>query len=328
MDFRTIINHSKSSISVNYNSRILSFGSCFAETIGSQLRELKFDIDVNPFGIIYNPISIANSLQMLIDDKKFGEDDIFFNNDIWSSLYHHSSFSAIDKDECLQKINSRIEIASYNIKNCDVLLITFGTSWIYRHNKINVVVSNCHKLPAPLFSRHRTGVNEIVESYSILINKLKSINSNLKILFSVSPIRHIKDGLHQNQLSKSTLLLAIDELEKQFDFVEYFPSYEILMDDLRDYRFYEHDMLHPGKPAIDYIWEQFVNLFFSKPTLELCNQIRKIIQAKSHRPFNNNTGSHKLFLQSYFEKTELLRKQFPHLNFKEELKYFGMYKFL
>lgn len=328
MDFRTKIDIKRTDISVTHQSQIMSIGSCFAESIGSILKKNKFLIDVNPFGILYNPASIANSLTFLFDEKEFSPNDLFQHNDVWASLYHHSIFSKADKNECLLGINERLHVASKRIKECNLLFITFGTSWVYEYTESGKVVSNCHKLPAYKFKRYRLSVDDIVNTYRVIIERLLSYNPDIKIVFSVSPIRHWKDGAHENQLSKSVLLLAIDELQAHFNNILYFPSYELVLDDLRDYRFYEADMLHPNSVAIEYIWQKFIDAFFSKDTLVLSNAINKLIQARSHRPFNPNTDRHRSFLKSNFEKTEALQKQHPYLPLKEELEYFGMYKFI
>lgn len=323
MDFRTILEIKKADFTISHSSRILSIGSCFAENIGNRLSSFRFDIDVNPFGIQYNPASIAKGLQILIDRKRFAIDDIFYANDVWSSMMHHSDFSATTSDECLSNINSRIESASARIRNIDFYLITFGTAWIYELLDSGEVVSNCHKLPSNKFHRRRLSVDEIVELYKNLIDKLLHFSPNARFIFSVSPIRHWKDGAHENQISKSTLLLAVEQLREYSPRVSYFPSYELVLDDLRDYRFYDSDMIHPNSVAIEYVWEKLSATYFSASTMELCKRILALVQASQHRPFNANTEAFSKFLKTNHQKALQLKTEFPNLQIDDLINYFG-----
>ncbi len=314
MNFRTEIQIPKSQTDISYRDNLLLFGSCFTENSGNKLSAHKFKADINPFGILYNPYSIENAINILLKKKQFTEDDLFFHNGIWNSFSHHGSFSDISKEVCLLKINDRINSTSNILKEVDHLLITFGTAWIYELKETNQIVANCHKLPEKTFNRRRLNVKEIADSYTHLLTDIYSLNPSVNIIFTVSPIRHWKDGAHENQLSKSTLLLAIAQLQEKFNNIQYFPAYEIVMDELRDYRFYEEDMLHPSKVAINYIWERFSDTYFSIETKQIQQQIVEICKAQNHRPFNPETEEHLAFLKKTEEKKLKLKAQYPFLD--------------
>ncbi|MEG2791559.1 MAG: GSCFA domain-containing protein [Odoribacter sp.] len=283
MELQTKIDIVRPNFEINYRSSILMIGSCFTENIGEKLAYFKFNIDLNPCGIVYNPFSVANVLQLLLAHKRLTGSDLLPNNGKWVSLLHHGRFSALQAADCLKNINERLELSAARLKTTNVLIITWGTSWVYRYKENGMIVSNCHKFPAAAFDRFRLTVAEIVEKYTELIARLKTLTPDLQILFTVSPVRHWKDGAHGNQLSKSVLFLAIDELVRKFDCVSYFPAYEIVMDELRDYRFYAEDMLHPSARTIDYIWEKFGENYLSKETETLRKRIDKINKTLLHR---------------------------------------------
>ncbi|MCK4662568.1 MAG: GSCFA domain-containing protein [Bacteroidales bacterium] len=320
--FRTVFNIPPSDYKLSYNTKSLFIGSCFTENIGNRLSELKFNVDVNPFGVLYNPISVKNGLEILIQKKTFKEKDLQYYNEQWFSFYHHSRFSDTDKVECLRKINDRITISSKQLEESELLFITFGTAWIYKYIKSGEIVSNCHKIPEKKFKRILLSTCDIFDEYSVLFKKLIDFNPNLKIVFTLSPVRHLKDGAISNQLSKAILLETIHQFCDFFDNLEYFPAYEIMMDDLRDYRFYEEDMIHPNKIAIKYLWEKFSETYINKSSLNLINEIDKIISAKKHKPFNISTERHKIFVKINLEKILKIEKSNSDINFEEEKKYF------
>lgn len=284
MDLQTIIKLEKPEFKIGYDTRMMMLGSCFVENIGEKLDYFKFDVDINPCGIVYNPVSVANTLQILMEGKRFTTNDLLQNGDRWVSFSHHGSFSDRDPLRCLQKMNERLELSSAHFAQTDVLVITWGTAWVYRYRQSGQLVSNCHKFPSASFDRFRLGIADIVNLYSDLLPRLQESNPPLKVLFTVSPIRHWKDGAHGNQLSKAVLLLAIDELMQRFDFVSYFPSYEIVMDELRDYRFYAEDMLHISPQGVNYIWEKFKGQYFTTETLDFMKRIDKLNKILLHRP--------------------------------------------
>lgn len=298
-------------------------GSCFAENMGERLQNAKFSVDLNPFGILYNPLSIQQAIYRLLNPEPFFEKDLFLNEGRWHSFMHHSHFSSRSADKCLQTINTRLQQSAEQLLRADYLFVTFGTAWVYELCASGQVVANCHKLPPKNFNRRRLSVAEIVDTYIPLINSLLAKNPQLKFVFTVSPIRHWKDGAHENNVSKSVLLLAIDELQKQLDSVSYFPAYELVMDDLRDYRFYTEDMLHPNKTAIDYIWSQFSNTYFSIDTKKTVLKMEKLTKAMQHKPFNKEGEEYRQFCEALLKKIGQYESAFPDINFEIEKKYFS-----
>ena len=309
---------------MDYSKSMMLFGSCFSENIGQKLIDLKFDVDMNPFGILYNPESIANSLRILLENRVFTEDDLFQDQGLWNSFYHHSRFSDVDRNATLEKINKRISLSHEFLKKADFLVVTFGTAWVYELRKTGQIVSNCHKIPAAEFKRFRLGVSEITNVYRELLEQIWKFNPNLKVIFTVSPIRHWKDGAVENQLSKATLLLAIDQLIKGFEnqMCGYFPSYELMMDELRDYRFYADDMLHISPAAVDYIFERFSKVMITKASMDVSRKVMKVRKAFEHRPVNPHTLEFREFLQQNLLQIKQLTTQFPSLNFAQEQTYF------
>lgn len=320
--FRTIIEPEESKSRITYQTPVLFLGSCFTENIGIKMHELKFPVNVNPFGVLYNPVSVRHALEILLDHRDFNENDLNYHNNQWFSFYHDTEFSNTDKQTCLEKINATVNEARKHLQEVKYLVITFGTAWVYEYIKTEKVVSNCHKIPAKEFRRYKLGVEDIFVNWAKLINRIEEVNKDLKIIFTVSPVRHWKDGAVENQLSKSTLLLGIHQLKKIFENIEYFPAYEIMMDDLRDYRFYADDMLHPSKVAIDYIWEQFSKTYFEKHTVEISNEIEKILLAKNHRPFNPHIDSHRKFKENQLKKIKDLSKKYDFIDLNKELDFF------
>jgi len=322
--FRTEVEIPQFSKKLDYKKCSILIGSCFSENIGLKLTERCFEVDVNPFGILYNPASVSNSIDILTEKREFTERDLFFSNGRWNSFYHHSRFSSQDKWSALKDINLRIANASHNLQKCSFLFITFGTAWVYDYLKTGQTVSNCHKLPAKEFRRKRLSPDDIIEKWEKLLEKLFKINPQLQVIFTVSPIRHIKDGAHENQVSKSVLLVAIDELVKLFKDrgVSYFPSYELVMDELRDYRFYDSDMVHISETATDFIWDKFSEALISAESRNIIAEILKLRRAASHIPFNRDGNDYKMFLEKNIEKANELTLAYPFLNIKEILEDF------
>ena len=274
--FTTPIKIPISSVKIDHKGHLLTLGSCFSENIGRKLQNAFFQVDVNPFGVLYNPFSVADSIRFLLQKKAFEQHDTFFYGSLWHSFSHDSSFSDINQDTCLKKINVRLEQAAEQLNETGVLLITFGTAWVFESIKSGKTVANCHKLPEKEFRRQRLNVSEIVDEYQLLITQLQMVFPQLQIIFSISPIRHRKDGAHENTISKSILLLAVEELEKSLPNVHYFPAYEIMLDELRDYRFYAKDMFHPSETTIDYIWQRFSDTYFSLETQNLKKRLEQL----------------------------------------------------
>lgn len=318
MNLQTKITVAAPDFLIDYNSRLMMLGSCFAENMGSKFSYYKFDVDVNPCGIIYNPLSVANVLRLIVEGKQFEKSDLRQVGGKWVSLYHHGAFSSTDPDECLRRINDRLTKATGELRTLDLLVITWGTAWVYRYTRENIVVSNCHKIPSQEFERSRLSVDDIVKEYLVLIGRLREINPGLRILFTVSPIRHWKDGAHGNQLSKATLLLAIDRLREELQHVYYFPAYEIVLDELRDYRFYADDMLHMSGFTVDYIWERFLYSFISPEVLGLMNQIGRVNKGVAHRPFDPQSEEYHRLVKKMLAEIAMISRSYPMIDFSEE----------
>lgn len=300
-------------IKINHEHHIMTLGSCFSESIGDKLSQSYFLIDKNPFGVLYNPVSISNSIYYLLNKKQFSEEEIFHQNTLWNSFSHSSTFSDVCPKKCTEKINERMLHSSGFLKKTNFLLITFGTAWVYEHIQKGHVVSNCHKMPAKEFVRFRLTSSEIVNIYKETIWKLKCLFPDLNIIFTVSPIRHWKDGAHENNISKGILLLAVEELTQHFDNVYYFPAYELLMDELRDYRYYASDMLHPSDVAVDYIWNRFSDTFFSEDTRQTKKELEQLSADLSHRHFHPESEASALFTEKLHKRKEQLIKKYPFL---------------
>jgi len=308
-DFRTTFEIPQNKV-IDHQSGILLLGSCFSENIGNKLAEYKFPVSINPFGILYNPESIAQSIEMIINNKSFCSNDLFEQNGVFKSFYHHSRFSDVDENTCLKNINTSISTAHKHLKKSKLLLLTFGTAWVYQLNKTKQIVSNCHKVQAKYFDRFKLSTHQIINRYKELILRIQAINPEIQIIFTVSPVRHLKDGAAENQLSKATLIMASHQLVNDIDNCFYFPSYEIMMDDLRDYRFYNDDMVHPSAVAVNYVWDKFCDYAVSNNSQKLMTDINKITQAINHRPFNPETEAHQKFLKKTLRKMKTLEEKF------------------
>lgn len=312
--FRTIVEIKPSQLKIGYEDSIMTLGSCFAENIGLKMSNLYFDINTNPFGVLYNPVSILKSIELLMQNNLFTKNDLFTNRGLWQSFSFSSLFSDVNQEKCLEKLNSSFSNAASSLQKTDYILITFGTAWIYEEKSSGSVVSNCHKLPANRFVRRRLTTEEIVADYSNLIQRFQELYPHTKFIFSVSPIRHWKDGAHENNISKSTLLLAIEMLEKKFNNVEYFPAYEIMMDELRDYRFYASDMLHPSEVAVDYIWKRFCETFFDEMTMKMKEEFEQLKNNLSHRPLFPESDEYQTFKINLEKLKEILKSRYHFMS--------------
>ena len=320
MEWNTPVSIDLQQGAVTHHHRMMLFGSCFAEHIGTRLGEFHFRVDVNPFGIQYNPLSIEQSLVRLLDRKPFSDEDLFSNGNLWHSFAHHSSFSHIDKALCLQQINRRFLPASTSLGEVDFLILTWGTAWVYTLTGTDTVVANCHKLPASCFDRRRLSVDGMVAVWLPLLERLFATNPRVKLLFTVSPVRHMKDGAHGNQLSKSALLLFTDELCRAYpERCFYFPAYELVMDELRDYRFYDRDMVHPSQQAVDYVWEKFSETYFDEATHSVNREWGRLLQALRHRPLTPDRKTYRQFVVQNILKLEKFREKYTFFDVTDEL---------
>ncbi|WP_264522360.1 GSCFA domain-containing protein [Flavobacterium sp. N1994] len=313
MNFTTKIPITKSSNPIDYDSKILSLGSCFAENMGEKLSYFKFQNEVNPFGIIFNPVSIETIISRVVHQQKFTEDDIFFHNDLWHSFEVHSEWSHPNKETLLQNLNQVLEATYHQITQATHIIITYGTSWVYRNKSSKKIVANCHKVPQSQFDKEILSVAIIEQSIQNTIDLIQKINPKCVFIFTISPVRHLKDGFVENQRSKAHLIIAIHN--SQFIIHHYFPSYEIMMDELRDYRFYTEDMLHPSKMAIEYIWNRFYENYILESCFATMEEVSSIQKALSHRSFNPDSASHQKFLQNLQLKIKQLQQDFPQIVF-------------
>lgn len=306
---------------IDYTSRILSLGSCFADNVARRLSDAKFRVTASPTGILFNPHSIASTLHRLTTKRQIQEQELCHDGERWFHYAFHSAFSATDKQQAIDKMQQAMTSGAEALRSADTLIITFGTAWVYRLTESGEVVANCHKQPHKLFSRELLSVEEIVKCWSeVLDEPLKG----RRVIFTVSPIRHLGDGLEQNSLSKATLRVAIAELIRRYPANTcYFPSFEIMNDELRDYRFYDSDMLHPSAVAIDYIWQRFTEAAISCEAQETMQQIARIMQAAGHKPFNPDSEAHQEFCRKQLRTIEQIESRHPDLDFSKERAYFG-----
>lgn len=320
MELRTHIDIEPSVQRINYQTPAMFIGSCFAASIGSRLEAGRLPVLINPSGTVYNPVSVASSLNNIIREKKFGTSDLYCHNRTWLSFHHYTDFSGEDSEIVLDKINHRSLEAKEFLGKARFLFVTFGTARVFKFKETGEIVSNCHKLPSELFERELLSVDDIVNLWNHQLDQIQSHFPELKIVFTISPVRHWKDGAHGNQVSKSVLFLAVETLLKHPVGPLYFPAYELLIDDLRDYRFYDDDMIHPSKLAIDYIWNAFSRCYIDRVTMDLWNEAAKILKAADHRL--RDTGEKKKFAENMLRKISDLEKKIPSIDFREEKKYF------
>jgi hypothetical protein len=321
MDFHLEFTPKPFTEKIHHSHQLFLAGSCFTEQIGSKLAAHKFRIIDNPNGILFNPVSIARSVISYIENKRYTEEDLFYNNELWGSWEHHTRFSSVNKGECLQKINESQEAAHRFLKNADWILLTLGSAFVYElENK--QVVANCHKVPTDKFTKRLLPIDEVVSVLDSLLHRLKLFNPKLKFIFTISPVRHLRDGFVENNRSKATLINAVHSLIDTRDQLFYFPAYEFIIDDLRDYRFYAEDMVHPNYAATNYVWEKFTATCIDQPSQLLMKEINTINAARHHKAFNPTSEAHKKFLKTNLEKVEKLQALYPYINFEEEKKYF------
>ncbi|WP_289665365.1 GSCFA domain-containing protein [Flavobacterium panacagri] len=318
MQFRTQIPISKSNSPIDYHSKVLSMGSCFAENMAEKFDYFKFQNETNPFGIIFNPVSIEKLFKRVCQEQWFEEKDVFFHNERWHSFEAHSDLSNADRQELLETLNKAILETNKQLKEATHLIITFGTSWIYKVLEKDEVVANCHKVPQKQFSKELLSVEVIQKSIQNTMDLVQALNPKINFIFTISPVRHIKDGFVENQLSKSHLFTALHSIlntEHSKLNTAYFPSYEIMMDELRDYRFYGEDMLHPNQIAIDYIWKLFSENYISENSLSIMLEVDEIQKSLRHRSFNPESEQHQKFLAKLQQKINLLEKKISHIKF-------------
>ncbi len=322
MEFRLALTPREFEYKINHQHTLFLAGSCFTEQIGAKLSNLKFKTIENPHGILFNPISIAHSISTYVQNKVYTSDDLFFENELWGSWDHHTRFSNINKEECLNKINESQSRAHAFLKNADWLMITLGSSFVYELSS-DRVVANCHKVPADKFKKRLLSSEAIQNSLKKMLDELRVFNPSIKVIFTISPVRHLRDGFIENNRSKANLINAVHELVNNASSIFYFPSYELIMDDLRDYRFFAEDMVHPNYAATNYVWDKFIDSSVDESSIKIMKEIASINIARNHKPFNPTSKQHQQFLDTYRKKVLQLTEAFPYLDMSEELAYFS-----
>lgn len=313
----------------NHANKLFLVGSCFTENIGEKLRKHKFQVHENPNGILFNPVSVAETIINVIENKQYSQADLFNYNEGWHSWQHHSKFSGITAEDALQKINESTNQSHQFLKQADYLFVTLGSAWVYTFTekamnaKQGTVAANNHKAPANWFERRLLDPSQVVTVLGTMLDRLGVFNSNIKIIFTISPVRHLREGVIDNNRSKAALISAVHYLVEQLPQLYYFPAYELVIDDLRDYRFYAEDLVHPNYHATEYVWHKLISACTNEETQKLMSEIASINAAFNHKPFNNTSNAHANFLQTNLQKVKALQEQYSFLNFTEELKYFG-----
>lgn len=335
MDFMVNIDLKKLEKPINYQDKVMLIGSCFTEHIGDALENLKFSVLQNPSGILFDPISVCKNLDSYISNERFQPDDLFYLNDVWHSWQHHSRFSNTSKEDCLRIINESQTKAHDFLKEADWMIITLGSSFSYRLTDyakasenfqsewINKPVANCHRAPAQWFDKHLLEIDEIISAFNDCFKNLFRFNPKLKIIFTVSPVRHIRDGVVDNNRSKARLIESVHHLVAHSDRIYYFPAYELVIDVLRDYRFYDVDLVHPNYMATEFVLEKFKESCIDEASQNLMDEVKKIVIARKHKPFQPATNAHLSFLKAHLEKTKSLIEKHPFLDLTEELNYFS-----
>jgi hypothetical protein len=308
---------------INYQDPIMLVGSCFTEHIGNNLQELKFETLQNPNGILFDPYSVSANIISYINNKQHKENDLFYLNELWQSWHHHTVFSNPDKEKCLQTINDSQTKAHQFLKKTKWLIITLGSSFSYRLKENNQPVANCHRAPAQWLNKYLMTIEEINSVLDNCIHQLFQFNHDIRIVFTVSPVRHIRDGVVDNNRSKGRLIETVHHLVNKFDNLYYFPAYELVIDVLRDYRFYDIDMVHPNYQATEFVLEKFMRNYIDEKSLLIMEEIKQIIIARKHKAFHPSTDAHKQFLQNQFAKTANLKSKYPFLHLEDELVYFS-----
>ncbi|HVU53608.1 MAG TPA: GSCFA domain-containing protein, partial [Puia sp.] len=332
---------------IGYPDKIMLTGSCFTEHIGNALRDWKFDVLQNPHGILFDPASVASSLVAYMDNRPYREEDLVYFNELWQSWQHHSHFSHVDKGEALRGINASLGRAHTFLKEAKWLIITLGSSFSYRlapdapeqfrpggwltdgNDTLTglvaggMPVANCHRAPGQVFRKHLMTIEEINTALDNCLYRLFQFNPSLQIIFTVSPVRHIRDGVVENNRSKARLIEVVHHLVNKFSRLWYFPAYELVIDVLRDYRFYDIDMVHPNYPATQFVLEHFTRHYIDKGSQAVLEEVRKIVIARRHKPFQPTTQAHQRFLEDQLEKARDLAKRCPFLDLGEEMEYFA-----
>jgi hypothetical protein len=313
---------------IHHRQKLFLIGSCFTENIGGKLKRSKFSVFENPHGILFNPVSVAEAVIDCIENKQYDDKDFFFLHEGWHSWKHHSRFSAVTLEEAIQKVNASESLAHAYLKQADHIMITLGSAWTYVltdkaiAGQPGTVAANNHKAPSDWFYRKLMTPEEVLAIMDLMIHRLFQFNPGIRIIFTISPVRHVREGMVENNRSKAVLIQAVHHLVDKWSRLYYFPAYELVIDDLRDYRFYAEDMVHPNYFATQYVWEKFMDACMSSETKNLIAEIELIGRAYGHKAFNSSSEAHKAFLEKFYRKTINLQERYPFMNWEEELAYF------
>ena len=330
MEFHLEFSPKQLSQKINHQHQLLLLGSCFTENIGDKLVAHKFSVLQNPNGILFNPVSIKDAVENYIHNKAVTADDLFYLNEAWHSWQHHSRFSGVTPEDAVNKINTSTNAAHEYLKATGFVVITLGSAWVYEltakalQAKPGSVAANNHKAPADWFNRQLLTNPEVIHLLDDCITALQNFNPAIKIIFTISPVRHLREGFVENNRSKAALINAVHQATATFDNVFYFPAYELVIDDLRDYRFYAEDMVHPNYAATNYVWEKFVASCIDEPSQELMAAINDINAAMHHKPFNENSAAHQRFKAKYLNITADIQRKYAFLNLSEEINFFSL----
>lgn len=318
MKLQTQIPLKKSGNPIDYQSKLLLMGSCFVENMGTKFGYYQFQSTLNPFGILFHPLAIENLMTRAVQENWYRPEEIFEQNGRWLCFDTHSNLAANSEKELLQNLNAALRECHIGIEKASDIIITLGTAWVYRHNSTGKIVANCHKVPQKEFTKELLTVEQIQSNLERLITKIHSINQKATIILTVSPVRHLRDGFVENQQSKSHLISAVHGVLKTSNLqlpTSYFESYEIMMDELRDYRFYGKDLVHPNELAIDYIWERFKSVWISEESYQVMEEVETVQRGLEHRPFNSESEAHQKFTASLQSKITYLKERYPFMNF-------------
>lgn len=315
MELFTKINLAPSRNPIDYNSSIFLIGSCFATSMGEKFDYFKFQNLLNPFGVLFHPLAIENLIIRSLNDRFYSQEELVCHNEQWHCLDAHSQLSSSTPDELLIALNSNLSLTKAFLTKSSHVIITLGTAWVYQYKKTVNFVANCHKIPSKEFTKSLLTVESINKSLKKLIEQIQLVNKNAQIIFTVSPVRHLKDGFTQNTLSKSVLIQAVHNIVESNNQVDYFPSFEIMMDELRDYRFYKSDMIHPNEVAINYIWEKFSDCCIRTSAKVMMNRIDKVQKSMQHLPFNPKSAAHLSFLEQLEKEQNAIKQEYKHISF-------------
>ena len=322
MDFRTVIRVDSSKEKIDYRDGVLFVGSCFAGSVGTKMTEGRMQVMINPAGTVYNPVSVSSVIELIMSKRELGEKDLSFHDGEYISFLHNTGFTSEDPASLIGMINERTRIAGDFIAKARFLFITFGTARVYRRRDNGMIVSNCHRFPSSFFVNELLKPEDITSLWRRTLDAIHQDFPSLKVVFTISPVRHWKDGAHGNQVSKSVLFLAVEELLSHPAVWGYFPAYELVMDDLRDYRFYDNDMLHLTPAAVDYVWDAFTGCFFENATLAVWKEVTAVSKARQHRFTDASRSGIRTFAETMLGKIADLRKKEPLADLSSDEDYF------